>query len=327
MLNFDLFYDSITISHLKGMFKISVFELLTKKIDTKRILCDEPMKNHTSFKVGGKADFYVVAKTIDEIRWVLEISNKYNTPLTVVGNGTNLLVLDNGIRGIVLRPNLNSIEINQNIIKAGAGALLSIVSKKASEDGLKGLEFAYGIPGTIGGAIRMNAGAYGREMSEIVQETTYINKNGEVHTITEHEFSYRNSIFSKIDVIILETVFKLEYGNKEEIRGSMSKYMESRKESQPLDMPNAGSTFKRGEGFITAKLIDEAGLKGFSIGGAEVSTKRAGFIVNKNNATASDILKLVDYVKKQVYEKFEKRIELEIIIIGDEENERGSNMV
>lgn len=300
------------------MFKINIYELLTKKIDTKQILCDEPMKNHTSFKVGGKADFYIIAKTIDDIKWVLEISKKHNIQLTIVGNGTNLLVLDNGIRGIVLRPNLHNIEINENMIKTGAGALLTIVSKRAADSGLKGLEFAYGIPGTIGGAIRMNAGAYGGEMKDIVQETTYITRNGEIHTITEHEFSYRNSIFSRMNVIILETILRLETGNKEEIKANMDKYLHSRKENQPLDMPNAGSTFKRGDGFITSKLIDEAGLKGYRIGGAEVSTKHAGFIVNKGNATANDILKLIQYVKEQVNEKFQKEIELEIVVIGEE---------
>lgn len=299
------------------MFKIDIFELLAKKINTDRIFRDEPMKKHTSFRVGGNADFYVLAENLEEIKWTLEISKKYNIPLTVVGNGTNLLVLDNGIRGIVLRPNLTKIETYENIIKAGSGAMLTLVSKKAFDNGLTGLEFAYGIPGTIGGAVRMNAGAYGGEMKDIVQETTYITMNGEIHTITEHEFSYRNSIFANMNVIILETVLKLEKGNKAEIKTKMHENMESRKKNQPLEYPNAGSTFKRGDGFITAKLIDEAGLKGYSIGGAEVSTKHAGFVINKSDATAKDILDLIQHVKQSVYEKFEKKIELEIIVIGE----------
>ena len=276
--------------------KIDILELLSKNIDENRIFTNEPMKKHTSFKVGGNADFYVLAKNIEEIKWVLEISKKYDIQLTVVGNGTNLLVLDSGIRGIVLRPNLNQIEVRENLLKVGAGAMLSVVSRKALEHELTGLEFAYGIPGTIGGAVRMNAGAYGGEMKDVVKETTYITRNGEEHT---------------------NTVLKLEKGEKTEIEAKMHENMESRKKNQPLEFANAGSTFKRGEGFITAKLIDEAGLKGYRIGDAEISTKHGGFIINRGNATAKDILKLVEYAKKQIYEKFGKSIELEIIVIGE----------
>lgn len=317
-----MFCDRISIAKYKakkGVVSINnIFELLTQKIDSKQILCDEPMSKHTSFKIGGKADFYVTAQTIEEIKWVVEVSNSNNIPLTIVGNGTNLLVLDNGIRGIVLRPNLTNIEIDETTVTVGAGALLTMVSKKVADYGLKGLEFAYGIPGTIGGALRMNAGAYGGEMKDVVQQTTYMDKRGKVYSITDHEFTYRNSIFSRMDVIILETTIKLEKGEIEEIKENMKQHMESRKANQPLDMPNAGSTFKRGEDFITAQLIDGAGLKGYSIGDAEVSTKHAGFVVNKGTATASDILELVDHIQEQVYKKFEKNIELEVIVIGED---------
>ena len=299
------------------MFTINIYELITKKISCERVLTDEPMNKHTSFKIGGNADFYVIAENLNEIKWILEVSNTYKIPLTIVGNGTNLLVLDNGIRGIVLRPNLKKIEINNTTIKVGSGTMLSIVSKIAMENSLTGLEFAYGIPGTVGGAIKMNAGAYGGEMKDIVYETTYITKDGELHTIKEHNFEYRKSIFSKIDVIILETVLNLKKGNKEEIQDIMEKNMDSRKEKQPLNMPSAGSTFKRGDDFITAALIDEAGLKGYNIGDAQVSTKHAGFIINKGNATACDILKLIEYVKTEIYKKFKKKLELEIIVIGE----------
>lgn len=321
-MNLELFCDRISIAKYKakkGVVSINnIFELLTQKLDSKQILCDEPMSKHTSFKIGGKADFYVIAQTIEEIEWVVEVSNANNIPLTIVGNGTNLLVLDNGIRGIVLRPNLTNIEIDETTVTVGAGALLTMVSKKVADYGLKGLEFAYGIPGTIGGALRMNAGAYGGEMKDVVQQTTYMDKRGKVYSITDHEFTYRNSIFSRMDVIILETTIKLEKGDIEEIKEKMKQHMESRKANQPLDMPNAGSTFKRGEDFITAQLIDRAGLKGYSIGDAEVSTKHAGFVVNKGTATASDILELVDHIQEQVYKKFEKNIELEVIVIGED---------
>lgn len=299
------------------MFIINTYELLTKKVDSKQVFCDEPMKKHTSFKIGGNADFFVIAKNIEDIKWVIEVANMNNIPLNVVGNGTNLLVLDGGIRGIVLKPQLNNIEVYDEEIIAEAGALLNLVCKKALDNELSGLEFAYGIPGTIGGAIKMNAGAYGGEMKDLVIETTYITRTGEIKTITEHGFSYRKSIFSNSDEIILKTKLKLSKGNKEEIQSKMKEYMESRKKNQPLELPNAGSTFKRGDSFITAKLIDEAGLKGYRIGDAKVSLKHAGFIVNKGNATAENILDLVAYIKEQVYEKFKQNIELEIIVMGD----------
>ena len=195
--------------------------------------------------------------------------------------------------------------------------MMNILCSKALDNELTGMEFAYGIPGTIGGAIRMNAGAYGGEMKDVVQESTYITRDGKIEKINNHVFSYRNSIFSSKNVIVLETLLKLKKGNKTDIKEKMQKNIENRKMKQPLELPNAGSTFKRGDGFITAQLIDEAGLKGFAIGGAQISLKHSGFIVNIGNATAEDILKLVQYVKKIIYDKFSRNIELEIIVIGE----------
>lgn len=203
----------------------------------------------------------------------------------------------------------------------GAGVLLSRIANVSYEKGLTGLEFACGIPGSIGGAIKMNAGAYGREMKDVIVSTTYLDKNLELHTINnkENEFAYRKSRFSynKEDIIV-NSVIELEYGNKEEIKSQMESNMKSRKEKQPINFPSGGSTFKRGENYITAKLIDQCDLKGYNIGDACISEKHAGFIVNKGNATASDILELIEIVKKKVYEKFNIQIQLEIEILGED---------
>jgi UDP-N-acetylmuramate dehydrogenase len=237
----------------------------------------------------------------------------------VIGNGSNILVKDNGIRGIVLSIEFDNIEIKENEVIAGAGVKLIALSYKCAKCGLTGLEFASGIPGTIGGAVRMNAGAYGNEMSNIIVETLYMDMEGNIHTISnqEHDFSYRKSFFTKNKNIILQTKLKLEKGDEIEIKSKMDELKKSRDEKQPLEFFSAGSTFKRGEDFITSKLIDEAGLKGYRVGDAEVSTKHAGFIINKGNAKAKDILDVIEYVKTKVKEKFGKDIELEIEIIGE----------
>lgn len=241
----------------------------------------------------------------------------------VIGNGSNLLVKDKGIRGIVLKIEFDKIEIIKKeedcIVRVGAGVKLGMLAQKLLKEEITGFEFASGIPGSIGGAIRMNAGAYGGEMKDIVLETTYMDETGNIHTIKEkeHEFEYRNSIFSKRSWIILESVLKLKNGNKEDIKKQMEQYAKQRKEKQPINFPSAGSTFKRGDGFITAKLIDECGLKGYHIGDAQVSELHAGFIINRKEATAEEILQLIEYVKKTVYEKFQLEIQLEIQVVGE----------
>ena len=293
-------------------------QLIQKGIKKENILQDEQMSMHTSFKVGGKADIFVKAYSLEEIKSVLNISKENNIPIFVLGNGTNLLVKDEGFRGIVLQVKLEDIVINENEVVVGSGVKNAVLSKKLKDNSLSGFEFASGIPGTIGGAIKMNAGAYGGEMKDIVNEVTYLDYDGNTHTInnSECEFSYRHSKFFDEKAIILQAKLNLEKGNKSEIENKVKDLLEQRKEKQPLEYPNAGSTFKRGEGFITAKLIDECGLKGYSVGGAQVSEKHAGFIVNKNNATASDILELIEYVQKKVKEKTEEDIKLEIEVIG-----------
>lgn len=293
-------------------------QLIESGIDKSNIIIDEAMSKHISFKVGGNADIFVKVYSLEEIKSILKIVSENNIPLFVLGNGTNILVRDEGFRGIVLQVKLENIEINDTEVIVGSGVKNAVLAKKLTDNSLTGFEFASGIPGTIGGAIKMNAGAYGGEMKDIVSEVTYLDYNCNVHTISnsECEFSYRHSKFFDEKAIILEVKLKLEKGNKSEIENKVKELLEQRKEKQPLEYPNAGSTFKRGEGFITAKLIDECGLKGYSIGGAQVSEKHAGFIVNKNNATASDILELIKYVQKKVKEKTGEDIKLEIEVIG-----------
>ena len=278
---------------------------------------NEPMKMHTSFKVGGNADRFLIIDSKEKLTKVLNLDLKN---IYIIGNGTNILVRDKGIRGTVIKYVAKNYEINDNIIKVEAGMPNALLSKPILENSIEGLEFAFGIPGTIGGAIVMNAGAFGREMKDVVVSTTYIELDTKkIETINnlEHEFRYRESIFSKKHAVILETMLKLEKGNREEIKKKIEEYREKRINTQPLDVPSAGSTFKRGEGYITAKLIDESGLKGFTIGGAKVSEKHAGFIVNAKNAKAEDIINLIEYVKQKVYENFGKHIEEEIKIIGE----------
>lgn len=302
----------------------NIFKELQKKLGKEQVLENEPMSKHTSFRIGGPADYFVKVSNLAEIKFVLELVEKNNIPLTVIGNGTNLLVSDKGIRGIVLKPEFNDFTVkrtkNRARIIVGSGFPIGKLSNIALKEELTGVEFLAGIPGTVGGAVRMNAGAHGREMKDVILSTKYIEKNGKVKKINlqEHEFEYRNSIFSKLDVIILETELELRYGEKEKISKTVDEYMKSRIDKQPLELPSAGSTFKRvSDKIITAKLIDECGLKGYRIGDAAVSEKHAGFVVNLGNATCKDVVQLTEYIKEKVKEKFNQDIELEILMIGE----------
>lgn len=326
---------------------IEVCQELTKVIPTTRIYMNEPMKKYTSFKVGGNADILVKVKDIKELMHAVKTANRYNQMVTVIGNGSNILVKDNGIRGIVIKIEFDEINIDKQkdfaIVTVGAGVKLARLAQDLLSNEITGFEFASGIPGTIGGAVKMNAGAYGGEMKDIVINTKCLklkreNKAMRISNIGDIEitnppkcidesnivvlenkdqnFSYRNSVFSDKKYIILETKLQLSYANKEEIQKKMNEYNQARREKQP-DLPSAGSTFKRGKDYITAKLIDECGLKGYKIGGAKVSEKHAGFIVNTGDATAQDIIDLINYVKKVVHEKTGKNIELEVEILGE----------
>lgn len=301
-----------------------LYKELQKVIDRKQILRDEKMSKHTSFKIGGPADFFIDIQNVKELKFVLELANKNNIPLTVVGNGTNLLVSDKGIRGIVIKISISDFKVVRKKDKAeitiSSGYSVGKLAQLALKEELTGLEFLAGIPGSIGGAIRMNAGAYGSQMQDIVISTRYMERDGKIKKLNldEHKFSYRNSIFAEMqDVIILETVIEAKYGNAKDIKFKMDEYMKSRIEKQPLDLPNAGSTFKRNGDIITAKLIDECGLKGYRIGDAAVSEKHAGFVVNVGNATAKEVLELTNYIKDTVKKKKNIDIELEILKIGE----------
>lgn len=301
-----------------------IYEQLNKNIPELDIKQNESMREHTSFKVGGNADIFIKIKTIEELKYVLQYAKENQIPLTILGNGSNVLVKDKGIRGITITlSGLNKVEIQEEkdkvMLTVGAGVKLGMLSAICLKNEIEGLEFASGIPGTIGGAVRMNAGAYGKEMKEVISEVTYINENGQVKTIKSEliDFSYRHSRFKNNQEIIVEAKLNLKKGNAQEIKAKMDELRIKREEKQPINMPSAGSTFKRGTNFISAQLIDEAGLKGYRIGGAEVSEKHAGFIINTGNATAEDILNVVEHVTKVVYEKFGKVLELEMEVIGE----------
>ena len=299
-----------------------IIEKIQEIIPKEKIYINEEMKKHTSFKIGGPAECLIKIESVDQIKEVYKIAKEFNIPLTVIGNGSNLLVSDRGIKGIVLKIEIKKLEFQEdkgkiNIV-VGSGEKLGIIAQKFLNQEIEGFEFAAGIPGTIGGAIRMNAGAHGKAMKDIVKTVTYIDREGNIKKInnSEAEFKYRNSIFSHKDYVIIEAELKLQKGNKEEILAKMQEYANFRKEKQPFEFPSAGSTFKRGEDFITARLIDECGLKGYQIGDAQISEKHAGFIINKGNATAEDVMKLIEYTKEQIYNKFGKRIETEIEILN-----------
>ena len=282
------------------------------------------MKEHTSLKIGGPAEIFIKINSIDELKGILELCKLEDIPLTVIGNGSNILVLDKGIKGIVIKTELKQIQIiNINEEKVEVivddGVQLGFLAQKLLKEEISGFEELSGIPGTIGGAVVMNAGAHGKEIKDILTEVTAIDYDGNIHIFTNEQcdFSYRHSKFSDEKYIVLQVKLFLERGKKEEIKSKMNEYAQYRKEKQPIEFPSAGSTFKRGTDFITAKLIDEAGLKGYSIGGAKISEKHAGFIINTGNATAQDILDLVKYTTDKVYEKFGKKIELEIKVLGE----------
>lgn len=312
--------DKITIYiNQKGVLILNnIYNSLITTIDKTKIKENEDMSKYTSFKTGGKARFLIKANKIQEIKDAIKIAKEQDIPFLVIGNGTNILFRDELYSGIIIKMELNTFKINNNKAVVDAGVKNALLAQELMKKELSGFEFAAGIPGTIGGAIRMNAGAYGGEIKDIIEKVTYLDYSTlEEKTITNKEcnFQYRHSVFCDNKNIILSATFNFIKAEKINIQEKMDLYAKSRKEKQPLEYPSAGSTFKRGEDFITAKIIDECGLKGYTIGGAQVSEKHAGFIINKNKATSKDIIELINYVKKIVKEKKEKDIELEIEII------------
>lgn len=299
---------------------MNIIEDLRALTGDNNVIENEPMSKHTTFRIGGKADVFVTPNSDKSLLDCVNYVMNNNIPYYIVGNGSNLLVRDNGFRGVIIQlyKGFSDILVKNDVIVAKAGALLSAVARTALNNSLTGMECLSGIPGTIGGAICMNAGAYGGEMKDIVVETKVINK-GRFETISnkESEFGYRKSRIMAENMIVTETVIKLEKGNKEEIEAKMKELMSQRNLKQPVELPSAGSTFKRPEGYFAAKLIDDCGLRGFSVGKAQVSPKHCGFVVNNGGSTAKEVIELMDKVSQTVYEKFGVKLEPEVRIIGE----------
>ncbi|MCD8181560.1 MAG: UDP-N-acetylmuramate dehydrogenase [Firmicutes bacterium] len=288
---------------------------------TDNALFDEAMSAHTTFRIGGKADAFVNAQSALEIEKIIHFCKDTGTPYMIMGNGSNMLVSDKGIRGVVIHigGGMSKCRIEGEEVYADAGILMSALAKKILEAGLTGFEFAAGIPGTLGGGIYMNAGAYGGEMKDIIENVTFICPDGMIKTETADklDFSYRHSMFEQGGYIILSCKIKLKKGNYDEIKALMADFNSRRSEKQPLSQPSAGSTFKRPQGYFAGKLIQDAGLMGYSIGGAAVSEKHAGFVVNKGGATAADVLSLIEHIQTTVEERFGVRLQPEVRLIGE----------
>lgn len=285
------------------------------------ILTDESMKKHTTFRVGGPADLYVMPRDKDMLKSILLLCKDRGIEYHIVGNGSNLLVGDKGIRGVVINTSakMNHLQLDGNIITVETGCVLAKVAREALYAGLTGMEFAAGIPGTVGGAVVMNAGAYGSDISHVILEATVITPEGEFKTLSkeELELGYRTSCIEKNNYIVVEARFELEPGDKEQISSYMEELAARRREKQPLEYPSAGSTFKRPEGYFAGKLIMDAGLAGYRVGGACVSPKHCGFVVNDQGATAADIVKLCDDTARIVKEKYNVNLEMEVKKLGE----------
>lgn len=305
------------------MDSVKIVEILNKILKPDQIKINEPMKYHTSFRIGGPCDIMVLPQDDKDVSEVIEICTQNNIPFFVMGNGTNLLVKDGGIRGLVIKlaQNFSGFTVSEGTIRCRAGLLLSNLSKIALENSLKGLEFAGGIPGTVGGAAVMNAGAYDGQMADVVRRIKVLDRDGKMYEMQNEElgYSYRTSVLQNSDKIVLETMIKLELGNYGEIKSKMEKYSTLRRQKQPLNLPSAGSVFKRPVGNFAGALIEKAGLKGYKIGGAMVSEKHAGFIVNTGGATTRDVIELIEHIQKEVKSKFDVLLEPEIRIIGEDE--------
>ena len=301
---------------------MGLHEELCGILGSENVLKDELMKKHTTFRVGGPADWLVTPTEEEQIREVVNLLRTENVPYYVMGNGSNLLVGDKGDRGVIIQlgKNLSQIRMTEEgVLYAQAGALLSKIAAEALSQSLTGFEFASGIPGTLGGAVMMNAGAYGGEMKHVLKDALALTANGELRVlpVEQMELGYRTSIFAQNGDIVLSAQIRLQEGSPEEIRAYMDELKEKRITKQPLEYPSAGSTFKRPEGYFAGKLIEDTGLRGFQVGGAQVSEKHCGFVINKEQATAADILSLIEQVSDRVEAKFGVRLEPEVKRIGE----------
>ncbi|MBY0115315.1 UDP-N-acetylmuramate dehydrogenase [Paenibacillus sp. FSL H8-0317] len=296
---------------------MNIFE---HQIPLEKVKFNEPLKNHTFIKIGGNADILIHPTTIDEITKIVEIANLHQLPLTVIGKGSNVIIKDGGIRGVTISlSHFDQIKVSEDSMIAQSGVDIIDVSRLALEHSLTGLEFACGIPGSTGGALYMNAGAYGGQIADVVERATVITKDGTVLEIPREEmkFGYRNSLFKMDHYIILEAEFGLKKGNKEDIASKMKELTFLRESKQPLEFPSCGSVFKRPEGHFAGKLIQDCNLQGTRIGGAEISMKHAGFIVNVDHATAQDYMDLIQFIQKKVYDTFQVELETEVIFLGE----------
>jgi UDP-N-acetylmuramate dehydrogenase len=296
-------------------------EILHNTLKSENILMDEPMKNHTSFKVGGPADVLVTPESYEEVVSVIKLCNENKIPYYIIGRGSNLIVRDGGFRGLIIKlTKLDKVTVDSEKIIVQSGVDLCKVSKIALEKVLAGFEFACGIPGTVGGAVTMNAGAYNGEISEVIYSALVIDKNGNLINLNKEqlELGYRMSAIQKYGYAVLEVTFKLVHGQFEKIKARIDDLTKKREDKQPLEYPSAGSTFKRPEGHFTGQLIEESSLKGYSIGGAQVSEKHAGFIINKQDATAMDVLNLIAHVQKVIKARYDVDLHPEVRIIGED---------
>ena len=298
-----------------------IIKRLEQTVESDQFLREEPMKKHITFRVGGPAACFLTPSTKEQIREILHICQEEKTPYFILGNGSNLLVSDQGFDGVVLQvyKNMNQMAVEGEHLRVQAGALLSATARKALEAGLTGMEFAAGIPGTMGGAAVMNAGAYGGEMKDILESVTVLTPEGEQKELKNEELQlgYRTSVVKEKGYIVLEAVLSLKKGDPEAIKSRMDELKEQRVTKQPLEYPSAGSTFKRPEGYFAGKLIQDAGLRGYQVGGAQVSEKHCGFVINKENATAKDVVDLIHDVQRIVYEKFQVQLETEVKFLGE----------
>lgn len=298
-----------------------VIEKFWNLLGKDRVLVDEPMKRHTTFRIGGPADFFLLPSTVDEVRGILEICREEELPYFILGNGSNLLVSDKGYRGVIIQlyRNFSNISVEGNEICASSGALLSQIAAAARNASLTGFEFAGGIPGTLGGAVFMNAGAYGGELKDVLKEAVVMTEQGEILTlpVEKLDMGYRTSRIKKAGYLVLEARLVLKQGDMDKIRDITKDLTEKRVSKQPLEYPSAGSTFKRPEGYFAGKLIMDAGLRGYQVGGAQVSEKHCGFVINKGNATAADVLTLIENVREKVQEQFGVTLEPEVKFLGE----------
>ena len=289
-------------------------------LQCEKVSFNVPMKKHTTFRIGGECDIFCEPKNAYELAGLIRLLNENNQSYIVFGNGSNVLVSDEGIRGVVIKigEQMSEVSVCGEEITSGAGILLSRLSKRAMNESLSGMECISGIPGSVGGAVYMNAGAYGAEIADILQSLTYVSREGEIITLEKADLNlgYRKSVFMENGGIVTSCVLKLKKGDKEKIAQDMAEVTKKRVEKQPLELPSAGSTFKRPQGYFAGALIEECGLKGYSVGGAKVSEKHAGFVVNFDNATANDVLAVIEHVQKTVYEKFGVGLEPEVKFIG-----------